>query len=66
MPHLAFIIHLANACCHKLEIGPTRHPDMDMSNIISVRAFKLDAEKMNDLLADLSETISAQPGLGSI
>lgn len=65
MPHLAFIVHLANACCHKLEIGPTKHPDLDMSTVLSVRAFKLPPEKVDELLGVLSEALSSQPGLGS-
>ncbi|MEJ5363975.1 MAG: HDOD domain-containing protein [Desulfosoma sp.] len=53
MPALTVIVHLANAFCHKLELGPTKRPDLDLAPVPSARALKLGPEK----LAVLEESI---------
>lgn len=56
LPALTVIVHLANAICHKLELGPTRRPDLDLSTIVSARALKLTPDK----LAAIEESIRAK------
>lgn len=59
-PTLAHIIYLANAFCHKLEIGPTRNPDLDLTELPSAEALKLDEGSIEPLLQDLSNTMSSE------
>ncbi|MDY0042679.1 MAG: HDOD domain-containing protein, partial [Desulforhabdus sp.] len=42
LPTLSYIVNLANAFCHKLEIGPTRRPHLDLMTLDSVKFLRLD------------------------
>jgi len=60
-PLLSHIVHLANACCHKLEIGPLRKPDLDLTAVASTTALNLDREAVNRLLEEVAEILESQP-----
>ncbi len=59
MPPLTYIVHLANGICHKLEIGPTRIPDLDLVGLESARIFNLDAAVLEDLVKTIADSIAA-------
>jgi HD-like signal output (HDOD) protein len=64
-PNLAYIVNLANAFCHKLEVGPTRNADLKIEELASARVLKLDSEKIENLLEELTGLISSQQGISS-
>jgi len=59
-PVVCCIVHLANALCHKLEIGPTRNPDLDMKTVVSARALRLTPEAVEKLLEEVSQVMASQ------
>jgi putative nucleotidyltransferase with HDIG domain len=63
MPLLSHIVHLANACCHKLEIGPIRKPDLDLTQVASTSALNLHQEAMSRLLEEIAEMVQAHQGI---
>jgi len=52
---LAHIVNLANAMCHKLEIGPTRKPDLDLSSLESAKALSLGPDEIAGILDELTD-----------
>jgi putative nucleotidyltransferase with HDIG domain len=62
MPVLSFIISLSNSICHKLEIGPTRNSDLNLSELRSAKVLRFTSDGLNDLLGDVSETLKSQGG----
>lgn len=63
MPVLSHVICLANAVSHKLEIGPTRNADLNLAELESARLLKMDQERIDTLLNEVSEVLSSQQGL---
>ena len=59
MPRLTVIIHLADAFCHKLEIGPTRRPHLNLSEVQSAKALGLGEKALDQLLEEIAEAIKA-------
>ncbi len=51
---LSYIVSLANSLCHKLEIGPTRRPDIDLLKLGSVKALGLNAESLSKVVEKVS------------
>lgn len=60
MPALSVIVHLANAFCHKLELGPTKRPDLDLASVPSARALKLGPEKVAALEASIRHVLETE------
>ncbi len=60
LPQLSFIVSLANDFCHKLSIGPTRNPDLELGKLTSTRFLKLSKEKMDDLLSEISKIVKSE------
>lgn len=60
LPSLSYIVHLANAFCHKLEIGPTRRPDLNLMALDSVKFLRLDENAVSQLLEDTHSTFNSQ------
>lgn len=60
LPTLSYIVNLANAFCHKLEIGPTRRPHLDLMTLDSVKFLRLDETTVNRLLDDTHNTFQSQ------
>lgn len=60
LPTLSYIVHLANAFCHKLEIGPTRTPDLDLMALDSVKFLRLDEKAVSQLLEETHTTFNSQ------
>lgn len=63
MPVLSFIISLSNSICHKLEIGPTRRPDLNISELRSAKGLKLTHADLDDLYSSTSDLLKAQEGV---
>jgi putative nucleotidyltransferase with HDIG domain len=59
---LAHIVSLGNSLCHKLEIGPTRKPDLDVSNLQSAQALGISADEISELLEQMSENLKKDDG----
>ena len=57
------LVGLANVFCHKLEIGPTRRPDIDLSAHKSARALELTPHQISKLLEELRTTTSTGAGI---
>lgn len=62
MPALSHVVNLANAVCHKLEIGPTRNPGLDLHALDSTRALKLEKDRLDELLEEISGIAFSQQG----
>ncbi|SMC16448.1 HDIG domain-containing protein [Desulfacinum hydrothermale DSM 13146] len=62
LPALAVIVHLANAFCHKLELGPTKRPELEMAGVASARALKLSEAKLIALQEEILQTFQAEAG----
>ncbi|MDY6910528.1 MAG: HDOD domain-containing protein [Thermodesulfobacteriota bacterium] len=60
LPALTVIVHLANAFCHKLEIGPTKRPDLELSQVKSAKALKMSPAKIEDLLEEIRTIFAAE------
>lgn len=61
-PELSYLVHLGNCFAHKLEIGPIRTPDLNISEQVSARAFELDAGDLEKLLSECSEKVHSEMG----
>jgi HD-like signal output (HDOD) protein len=48
-PQLTHIVSLANSVCHRLEIGPTRKPGLDLFELESAKALGLSAAEIHEL-----------------
>lgn len=54
LPILAHITCLANAICNKLEIGPVRMPDLDLSTLPSIKILGMEMDGLDTISTDLS------------
>ena len=52
---LTQIVSIANSLCHKLEIGPTRKPNLDLNELKSARALQLSPESIERVLFAVKE-----------
>lgn len=52
-PQLSHIVCLANSMCHKLEIGPTRRPDLDLTNLGSVKALGINPDSIEQMVEEI-------------
>ena len=59
-PGLVRITYAANMFCHKLEIGHTRRPELDLMALEPVRALQLDAEVIESLLEEVRGMIASE------
>jgi putative nucleotidyltransferase with HDIG domain len=66
LPALSYIVNLANAFCHKLEVGPTKNPNLDLSQLPSARAMKLNQTKLDELMEEISQTLASDKGMLSL
>ncbi|ROQ93373.1 HDOD domain-containing protein [Desulfosoma caldarium] len=60
VPALTVIVHLANAYCHKLALGPTKRPDLDLSTVVSARALRLKPEKLAAIEASIRSVVETE------
>jgi len=60
LPSLSYIVHLANNYCHKLEIGPIKNPDLNLMELESTKALKLNQQMMNRLSEEISRMLESQ------
>jgi HD-like signal output (HDOD) protein len=63
-PELTQIISLANSICHKLEVGPTRKPDLDLNELKSGKALGLSPASIETILCKVRETLQSQDSAG--
>lgn len=63
---LIFIVNLANAVSHKLQVGPTRNPDLDLTEVPGAKFLQLNREALDELLVDVSNTLAADKGSMSL
>jgi len=66
LPALSYVVSLANDFCHKLEVGPTKDPDLDLSQLASAKALKLDQTSIEELLEEVSNTLASESGMLSL
>ena len=66
LPALAHIVHLANAFCHKLEIGPTRNRDLDIAALNSAKMLKMDQAAIDSLMEEMIQELQTYPNTFSI
>jgi len=59
-PVLAQITQLADAICHKLEIGPIRKPDLDLAGLASAGDLQLGAQDLDELAARIGTTYETE------
>ena len=56
-PELTQIVSLANSICHKLEVGPTRKPDLDLNELESIKALGLGQASIEKILFAVREAL---------
>ncbi len=61
---LTLIVSLANLICHKLSVGPTRKPDLELNETESATRLGLGPESTEKILSAVSETIQGQDSSG--
>ncbi len=54
---LTQIVSLANSICHKLAVGPTRKPDLDLNETESAKALGLGPASIERILLAVSEAV---------
>jgi putative nucleotidyltransferase with HDIG domain len=57
---LAHIVNLANLICHKLSVGPTRKPDLDLDQSESAGAVGLGPASIEKILVSVSEALQVE------
>ena len=65
MPVLACIIQLADGLANKLEIGPSRSPDLDLMSLDAVKFLRLNADSIDQLLGETEEAFNSQQDIFS-
>lgn len=63
MPALTCIIQLADAFANKLEIGPSRNPDLDLMLLDGVKLLHLNADDIEQLLNETQEAYNTQQNI---
>ncbi|MGA2224935.1 MAG: HDOD domain-containing protein [Syntrophobacteraceae bacterium] len=63
-PELTHIVSVANSICHKLEVGPTRKPDLDLSGMESTKALGLSQASIEKILLTVRESLQAEDSSG--
>ncbi len=63
-PELTQIVSLANSICHKLEVGPTRKPDLDLNELKSAKALGLSPASIETILFSVREALQSQDAAG--
>ncbi|MDR3569800.1 MAG: HDOD domain-containing protein [Syntrophobacteraceae bacterium] len=58
---LTQIVSAANCLCHKLSVGPTKKPDLDLTRVKSLKALGLTPERIEKILSEVEETLRADP-----
>lgn len=54
------IANLADAICHKLEIGPVRNSSMDLAELASAKQLNLGSEILDTLMAQIGDTYETE------
>ena len=57
---LAQIVSLANSICHKLEVGPTRKPELDLNEMESTKVLGLNPASIETILMAVREALQAE------
>lgn len=57
---LTQIVNLANSICHKLSVGPTRKPDLDLNDRESAKTLGLSPASIEKILFAVSEAVREQ------
>jgi len=63
-PELTHIVSMANSICHKLEVGPTRKPDLELSDMESTKALGLSQASIEKILFSVKEALQAEDSGG--
>jgi putative nucleotidyltransferase with HDIG domain len=61
---LTQIVSLANSVCHKLEIGPSRKPDLDLAELKSAKALQLGRDTIEMILLAVKEVRQSEDSEG--
>jgi HD-like signal output (HDOD) protein len=59
-PELTQIVNLANSICHKLSVGPTQKPALDLNCSESSKALGLELSAIEKIIAAVSEVLQAE------
>lgn len=66
LPPLCAIINLANSFCHKQGIGPTKIPELDLTQLPGARFFRLSRQDLADLFDRIAGMMNAHGGLSDL
>jgi putative nucleotidyltransferase with HDIG domain len=66
LPQLCFIVNLANDFCHKLSIGPTKNPNLDLSKSGSAGFLNLKKDKLDDLQEEITSIVKSGQGIFAV
>ncbi|MFZ0932519.1 MAG: HDOD domain-containing protein [Syntrophobacteraceae bacterium] len=57
---LTQIVSLANSICHKLSVGPTRNPDLELNDTESAKGLGLSPASIEKILSAVSEAVQGE------
>jgi putative nucleotidyltransferase with HDIG domain len=63
LPVLTVIVNFANLVCHKLEVGPTRNPDLNLFEFDSTRLLRFSGEILNKFFEQVLELLKERDAL---
>lgn len=63
LPVLTVIVNFSNLLCHKLEVGPTRNPDLDLLQFDSTRLLRFNGESLDKLLEQVSALMAEKDSM---
>ncbi|MCU0586529.1 MAG: HDOD domain-containing protein [Syntrophobacteraceae bacterium] len=63
LPVLTVIVNFANLLCHKLEVGPTRNPGLDLFEFESTRLLRFTEESLARLMEQVGELMAEKENL---
>ncbi len=63
LPVLTVIVNFGNLVCHKLEVGPTRNPDLDLFEFESTRLLRFNEESLGKLMAEVGELMAEKDSM---
>ncbi|MCX7822528.1 MAG: HDOD domain-containing protein [Syntrophobacterales bacterium] len=61
-PNICYVVHLANVISHKLEIGPIRTPEIDLSKTISAISLGFFPDDLDGMLEECQQMLKVEAG----
>lgn len=59
---MCYVVHLANAVSHKLEIGPIRTPEIDLSKTVSAVSLGFSRDDLEEMIEQCQQMLKSEAG----